>query len=355
MVKAAQAMDFSDEIGLPLMRGKRGSIPRQTTSATAHCRNDRNGMRGPNRAGEMHMDVDMMAEYKAWQDAENKRDLDKLTRPRVLVVFGSALTSDSPRDIDVACEGEFGERECAIVAQWARERGLAGLPVDVSIVRPWRGVDDSADATLTLPCAHIARGQHFVLRGKVNVTHYVATALPALIRASESTEGLLRILRDPMSVRGDSRMAILAPITQNEGKDFDSYVQGRLALHNAIKKCPFWATAELQDPRLQFLCMFAALGVVPTVRAEIHSDSQTGGGDNGVSWVTLDGIRLSYGRLIPWAEALPAKRIRRIMARQYGRRDPRNVCGVPALAEMAHAWQPRAPRWKPNGFSVPGC
>lgn len=274
---------------------------------------------------------------------------------RVLVVFGSAVYSASPRDLDVACEGKFGETERAIVAQWARERGWSGLPVDVSTVRPWRGVDGSADATLTLPCARADLGRHFVLRGTVQVTHYVATALPALIRASESTEGLLRILRDPMSVRGDSRMAIFAPIAQNEGKDFDSYVQGRLALHNAIEKCPFWAGAELLDPRLQFLRMFAALGVVSSLHAEIHHGSQTGGGDNGVSWVTLDGIQLSYGRLIPWAEALPGKRIRRIMARQYGRRDPRNVCGVPALAEMAHAWQPRAPRWKPNGFSVPGC
>ena len=249
-----------------------------------------------------------------------------MNNDKLLVVFGSAVYCDTPRDVDVVVEGEFGETERALVGAWMRSRGLrADLSLDVTTVKPWRGVQNDRKAELSLPCAirdHLTRC--VVLRGDVDVSFYESRALPAQIRAANSASELILLLGDPARA-GDGRMATLGSLSRGEGADFDSYTQGRLALKNAIEKCGVWERAELLDPRLRFVRWFAEFGTVDAVRRDLLGGGQAGGGDSGVNWVRLDGIQLSYGRLIPWREALPMKRIRRTLARAKGRRNAVSV------------------------------
>lgn len=247
---------------------------------------------------------------------------------RVLVVFGSALTSLSPRDVDVVCEGDFGAEEEKIVRQWARERGLGGdLPLDVTLVKPWRGVRDNARAEITLPTPYRGYGKHETLRGEVDVSWCRSVALPAQIRAAESVAQLIEILGDPARA-GDGRMATLGNPSRGVARDFCSYTQGRLALQNAIAKCEFWDAAELLDPRVRMIRMFAEFGAADCAIDDLYRFGQAGGGDGGVNWVRLDGIQTSYGPHLGWRNVLPMKRIRRREARANGRRRAMSVAPI---------------------------
>lgn len=265
---------------------------------------------------------------------------------RLLVIFGSAATfatpwltdterGSEPRDIDIICEGEFGPEELRLVKQWEAQQSrweLRHLPLDVKGFGRrgvWRGSDGSKRAMLDLPTPYGVddrRNQYVVLRGDVDVAWYRAHALPARIRAASSVQELLYELRDAKRFP-DGRMAVLGTAEETI-RDFDSYTQGRVALKNAIVKCPFWDMAELLDPRARFVRWLAEYGVDVSVRREIDAGSQAGGGDGGVNYVSLDGIQLCYGRLVPWREALPVKRIRRREARANGRRRAMSVAPI---------------------------
>lgn len=255
---------------------------------------------------------------------------------RLLIVFGSAARFNAPhlsdaergsepRDIDVICEGEFGQDELRLVQEWASRRWeLRHLPLDVKDFGRygvWRGHDGSAQPNVNLPTPYSTddrRNQYVVLRGDVRVCWYRAHALPARIRAANSVNELLHELRTAERFP-DGRMAVMGTFAESV-RDFCSYTQGRVALKNAIVKCPFWDLAELRDPRVRFVRWLAEFGVAEKAQREIHNGSQAGGGEGAVNYVCLDGIKLCYGRLVPWREALPLKRIRRKLARTNGRR-----------------------------------
>lgn len=231
---------------------------------------------------------------------------------RVLLVFGSALTSDSPRDIDVAYEGEFGADEIAIVRAWASRRGLASdLPIDAKQANAYRGLRDQETARIILGTPFLdGRDRYEVLRGECIIEWAHHHALPARIRRSESVEQLLAELRGVPDHR-DGRMACLedAGCPESVRADWQAYCQGRLALRNAIAKCPFWAAAELLDSRVAFIREFAERGACESVRAEIAGAGQAGADGAGFNMVTLEGIGLSYPlpgarAWIPWAEIL---------------------------------------------------
>lgn len=252
---------------------------------------------------------------------------------KLLIVFGSAVTSDSPHDIDVVCEGEFGAAERALVTAWVRSRQLSdALPLDVKGFGRhgvYRGWDGATRATVDLPTPHAVndpRNGFVLLRGEADVSFYRAHALPARIRAANSVGALLRELRTAKRFP-DGRMAVLGTFEESV-RDFCSYTQGRVALKNAIAKCPFWDIVELHDPRARFVRWLAEFGVAASARREIDAGGQAGGGDGGVNYVSLDGIGLCYGRLLPWCEALPLKRIRRKLARLNGRRRAVSVAPI---------------------------
>lgn len=234
-----------------------------------------------------------------------------MNKDRILVVFGSALTSDSPRDIDVAYEGEFGDAEIAIVRDWAARRGLlTDLPIDAKQANAYRGLRNQEMGRVILGTPFLdGRDRHDVLRGECIVEWAHHHALPARIRRAESVETLLVELRGVPDHR-DGRMACLedAGCADSVCTDWQAYCQGRQALRNAIAKCPFWDAAELLDSRVAFIREFSVRGVSDAVRAEIAAAGQAGGGA-GFNLVTVEGIHLSYPRdrtrtIIPWSEVL---------------------------------------------------
>lgn len=237
---------------------------------------------------------------------------------RLLVVFGSAVYCDMPRDVDIVCEGDFGDDERALVAAWARSRELpSNLPLDVKTARVWRGSDGRRVAELTLPTPHKDHLDQFVLlRGQAQIGWHRSTTLPARIRASRNVSELLHVLRNPHDTT-DGRMAVLFDTERaNDVRtDWDSYVQGRLALRNAIAKCSFWEAAVLSDDRVRFIEHLATFGVAREIEREIYGAGACGGAGGGDSWVSLEGVQPTHGRLIPWGEVLPIGRIRRRMSR----------------------------------------
>lgn len=152
----------------------------------------------------------------------------------MLVIFGSAVSSGNPGDIDVAYTGaKFTLRERKLVLKWAAKRGLpADLPLDIHSALEWGGA-------VRLPVPYDLPLEYEVLEGERKVVAYPCKGVASAIRAFGNDperlhEELMRLFME------GARMALGISDPRHPRNDFRGYVEGMTALKSAIAKAARW-------------------------------------------------------------------------------------------------------------------
>lgn len=180
---------------------------------------------------------------------------------KTIVVFGSALSSASPRDIDVAHSADVSPEELtSAVRAWAAERGVSStLPIDAHLVRPVRTAREGLGTrwTIILPVPRGGPERAAIVVGDVGIEWIRHDDLPARVRLAGASSAWLR-----EALESGGRLAIRSPVG---GRDWDGYTQGLVALRNAIAHAPAWADAGRVARSLDMLLGASESALTPLV------------------------------------------------------------------------------------------
>lgn len=209
-----------------------------------------------------------------------------------LIVFGSAVGSETPNDIDVACEGALNALDLARIGSWVRERRI----------RPCASIDahqiiSNGVARIPAPCG--IRGDYAILPGScVTVAHTDYWSIPAILRAFGRDAERASQAWNNHTLYG--RMIDIGPADDGvHGGDWTNYVTGMAALRSAIAKAPMWRQILDRVPEGALLCSLAEYGASAAgIRWAMRSSSGAGARllfvDKGVTTQYGDEI-LPYG------------------------------------------------------------
>lgn len=148
---------------------------------------------------------------------------------QIVIVYGSAAdpAATSPGDVDVAYTGPRDSAQ-RIIADWAAQRGLGGVPVD------WHPAQHM-DGTVILPAPCGQEGAHKVLAGDVAVKWEGKYGLASYVRAYGQEPG--RLAAELRNGKTWWRLTVIpAPgVKPNRERE---YVEGLTALRSAVAKRP---------------------------------------------------------------------------------------------------------------------